>query len=287
MARRASPSQPGELAPADCVDASDTRPSGSAADAGFIDPVRCRPTHGADVRCGRRVAYPDTDAIRTASRGPPLQSRRAAPITRDRPADAVEDEPLELIRPAAAGRASEERDGRPCDLRTRQVTRHTGDREGARCRRGRYGRLRSGSRGRGCRLVSLATISWRGRWCGCAIVTVQLPRSCQPLETPPAALANMRIVLSPLNADVNAIARFSVNTEPLADAELLPRLIAHELPCRIEPLPNILEVHAVPASFISTPSSWRARGKPCMHLCRRRTTPIRIPGCWRPGCRST
>ena len=30
---------------------------------------------------------------------------RAAPITRDRPVDAVEDEPLELIRPAAAGRS--------------------------------------------------------------------------------------------------------------------------------------------------------------------------------------
>ncbi len=59
----------------------------------------------------------------------------------------------------------------------------------------------------------------------------------------------MRIVFSPLNAGVNAIARFSVNTEPVADAELLPRLIAHELPCRIEELPNILEVHAVPASF--------------------------------------
>jgi hypothetical protein len=59
----------------------------------------------------------------------------------------------------------------------------------------------------------------------------------------------MRIVFSPLNAGVNAIARFSVNPEPLADAELLPRLIAHELPCRTEALPNILEVHAVPASF--------------------------------------
>ena len=52
------------------------------------------------------------------------------------------------------------------------------------------------------------------------------------------ALANMRIVFAPLNAGVNAIARFSVNPELLADTELLPRLIAHELPCRVEALPN-------------------------------------------------
>ncbi len=49
----------------------------------------------------------------------------------------------------------------------------------------------------------------------------------------------MRIVFAPLNAGVNAIARFSVNPELLADTELLPRLIAHELPCRVEALPNI------------------------------------------------
>ena len=64
-----------------------------------------RQTHGADVRRCRRVACPDTDAIRGARRGPPHESRHAVPITRDRPADAVEDQPLELIRPAAAGRA--------------------------------------------------------------------------------------------------------------------------------------------------------------------------------------
>ena len=48
----------------------------------------------------------------------------------------------------------------------------------------------------------------------------------------------MRIVFAPLNAGVNVIARFSVNTEPLTEAELLPMLMAHELPCRIEALPN-------------------------------------------------
>ena len=49
----------------------------------------------------------------------------------------------------------------------------------------------------------------------------------------------MRTVFAPLNAGVNATARFSVNTEPLVETELLARLIAHELPCSTEEAPNI------------------------------------------------
>jgi len=103
-----------------CVNARTPEPSGSVTDAGFSDPVGCRQTHGADVRRRRRVACAGTDAIRSARRGPPDESRHAVPMARDRPADAVEDQPLELIRPAAAG-PSTMNDRRPCALRTRHA----------------------------------------------------------------------------------------------------------------------------------------------------------------------
>ena len=48
----------------------------------------------------------------------------------------------------------------------------------------------------------------------------------------------MRTVFAPLNAGPNVIARFNVNTEPLVETELLPRLIAHELLCRVEAFPS-------------------------------------------------
>jgi hypothetical protein len=59
----------------------------------------------------------------------------------------------------------------------------------------------------------------------------------------------MRMVFAPLNAGANVTARFTVKTEPLTEAELLPTLIAHELLCRVEALPSTWEFHAVPASF--------------------------------------
>jgi hypothetical protein len=82
------------------VGASGTRPSGSVTDAGFS--IR----YGTDKLTVLTSAVvvasrcTDTDAIRGARRGPPHESRHAVFITRDHPADAVEDQPLELIRPS-------------------------------------------------------------------------------------------------------------------------------------------------------------------------------------------
>ena len=57
----------------------------------FSHPEGYRRVHVADVRCGRRVACPNDDAVPARGRRSPCVRVRGTPVTHDRPGHVFED----------------------------------------------------------------------------------------------------------------------------------------------------------------------------------------------------
>src|ERR1700693_3105950 len=79
--------------------------------------------------------------------------------------------------------------------------------------------------------------------------TVQVPRVCQPLFTPPVSPAHRYTLFDPAKAELNARGRFQVSELPFSAIAMLATFSVHLLVCKVVWEPTAAPVQELASSF--------------------------------------